>query len=481
MQSQPLESRTIHRARRVTAGIALLLSASAVFLSGCDLFASRLEKIKATGEITALTRIGPTTYLNGPDGPSGFEHDLAKAFADDLGVRLRMVPLASTDEVLNQLLQGEGDMAAAGLTVQDGNGGPLRFTPPYQQIRQQVVFRLGSPRPQSPQDLLGREIEIPSYTRYVNRLHEIKRSLPTLAWRETAEKSPELLLQLVWEGLLDVTVADSHLISLNRQYFPELQIGFNLHEAEALAWAFPPDRDDSLYRAAVQFLENYRQSGELAQLIDRYYGPAAQASFSNMTVYQLRIQNRLPRYQTHFQKVARKHNLDWRLLAAMGYQESYWDPKAISHTGVRGLMMLTEETAQRLGVKNRLNPEQSIDGGARYLREILDRLPESITLPDRLWMALAAYNVGPAHLEDARIIAETLGRDPNRWSDVRECLPLLSEARWAARARHGRARGREPVLFVDRVRSYYDVLVRIDEEQRAKERTGALKIKVPAI
>jgi membrane-bound lytic murein transglycosylase F len=481
MFRQPPALRTC-RARTLNRALGAVLLAAVISGGpvGCSLFENRLERVKSAGELVVLTRTSPTTYFESPEGPAGFEYDLVKAFADSLGIRTRMISVIPPDDLLPRLLQGEGDLAA-GLTTLEGRGGPLRYTPPYQQINQQLVYRLGTPWPQSPKDLIQREIEVPSGSRHVDRLNELKRELPELRWTESPDKSSETLLQMVWEGLVDVTIADSHLVSLNRQYFPELMIGFNVLGSEDLAWAFPPGRDDSLYQAAVQFLAGYRQSGELAQLVDRYYGPAGHATFSNMTVYQLRIQNRLPQYQEQFQKAARKHSLDWRLLAAIGYQESYWDPKAASHTGVRGLMMLTEETAQRLKVKDRLNPAQSIEGGARYFREMLDRLPDTITGQDRLWMALAAYNVGFYHLEDARIIAEIQGRDPNRWSDVKECLPLLSQAKWAARVKYGFARGREPVLFVNRVRSYYDVLVRIDDEQRANASTEALKIKAPAI
>jgi membrane-bound lytic murein transglycosylase F len=458
----------------------LVAALSGVFV-GCSLFESRLERVKSAGELVVLTRVGPTTYFENPEGPAGFEYDLVKAFADTLGVRVKMIPVLPPDDVLPRLLQGEGDLAAAGLTTREGRGGPVRYTPSYQQIYQQVVYRLGTPWPQSLHDLVRRDIEIPAGSRHVDRLNELRRELPELKWKESTDKTPEALLQMVWEGLVDITISDSHLVSLNRQYFPELMLGFNIQDTEDLAWGFPPGIDDSLFQAAVQFLAGYRQSGELAQLIDRYYGPAAHATFSNMTVYQLRIQNRLPQYQAQFQKAAKKHNLDWRLLAAISYQESYWDPNAASHTGVRGLMMLTEDTAQRLGVKDRLNPAQSIEGGARYFREMLDRLPDTITGQDRLWMALAAYNVGLYHLEDARIITQTLGGDPNRWSDVKERLPLLSQTKWAARLKYGFARGREPVIFVNRVRSYYDVLARIDDEQRARSSTEALKIKAPAI
>jgi membrane-bound lytic murein transglycosylase F len=452
----------------------------AALLASCSLLETRLEQVRSAGEVVVIMPAGPTTYYVTPEGPAGFEYDLAKAFAEHLGVQLRVVALERHADVVPTLLKGGGDLVA-GLTLNDAPEAALRFTAPYQTIRQQVVYRLGSVWPQSVEQLPGRELEVRADSRHSRRLTELRREHPALRWLETTEKGSEELLQLVWEGLLDLTVADSHVIALNRQFFPELQLAFNIQEPEGLAWAFRADEDDTLYRAAAQFLVGQQKSGELAQLVDRYYGPASHANFINLTVYNLRIQNRLPYFQLMFEKVGKRHNLDWRLLAAIGYQESYWDPKAVSPTGVRGLMMLTAETAQRLGVKDRLDPLQSIEGGTRYLREMFERLPDTVTGQDRLWMAIAAYNVGLYHLEDARVITQAQGGDPNRWNDVKERLPLLESRKWAERAKYGFARGREPVLFVNRVRTYHDVLAKYDEEERARRHTEALKIKVPGI
>jgi membrane-bound lytic murein transglycosylase F len=317
-------------------------------------------------------------------------------------------------------------------------------------------------------------------TSYAERLNELKQQYPELRWTEV-DKETEELMQVVWEGLLEISIADSNIVAINRQYFPEIQVAFNLQNPESLAWAFPLGEDHSLYDAAVKFLEKSRASGELAQLVDRYYGPASRSNFVNLSVYKVRIRSRLAQYQLMFEKAAKQYNLDWRLLAALGYQESYWDPAATSPTGVRGMMMLTEETANQLGIDNRLDVTQSIDGGAHYLQSLIERMPPGITEPDRTWMALAAYNIGTGHLEDARIITQKQGRDPNKWSDVKNYLPLLAETEWYSKTKNGYARGLEPVIFVNAVRTYYDVLVKTDEEEKAKKRPEALGIKVPAI
>jgi membrane-bound lytic murein transglycosylase F len=142
----------------------------------------------------------------------------------------------------------------------------------------------------------------------------------------------------------------------------------------------------------------------------------------------------------------------------MGYQESKWDPGAVSFTGVRGLMQLTEDTAAMMRAGNRLDPRASIFGGAKYLSRLLDTVPPRIEDPDRTWFAVAAYNVGFGHVEDARILTQQQGRDPDRWEDVRDFLPLLSQERWYTRTRRGYARGWEPVRYVDNVQAYLNIL-----------------------
>jgi membrane-bound lytic murein transglycosylase F len=459
----------------------VLLGLFLPFLMYCTFEETRLEAVRRAGELRVLTYTSTTTYYETPEGPAGFEYDLAKAFADHLGVRLRLVVADHFNQVLPRLARGEADFAAAGIADTETGRALVRFTPPYQRVRQQVVYRLGGTRPVKVEDLVGREIEIPAGTRHAERLAQLKLPHPGLKWTESPDKKPEDLLQLVWDGLLDLTVSDSHIISVNSQYFPELQVAFDLQKPEPLAWAFPLVGDASLYDAATAFLKAQQRAGVLAQLTDRYYGPASRSNFINLSVYRMRIRTRLPLYQPTLEEVAKQYDVDWRLLAAMAYQESYWDPKGVSHTGVRGFMMLTHTTAEEVGVTNREDATQSIEGGARYLRDLYDRLPERITGPDRWWFALAAYNVGRNHVEDARVLTQRQGGDPDKWNDVKERLPLLADPKWYEQTKFGYCRGDEPVRFVNRVRTYYDVLARLDEEERSKRTTHALKLKAPAI
>jgi len=462
--------------RRLLGPLALLL-----LFGGAVSADDSLESIKRSGEIRVLTFPGTATYQETPDGPEGFEYDLAKAFADRLGVRLRVVLAENLENALERLERGEGDFAAAAIPAIDELRKRVRLTAPYHHVRYHVVHRLGSARPAAPGALIDRELEVQAGSAYAALLRQLRRRHPALSWLESSDRNAEEHLQLVGEGLLDLTVADARAYAVNRQHFPELQAAFALGPPLPLVWAFRRSGHDSLYRTASAFLREQRRSGEIARLLDRYFGPASRSNFVDLTVYRTRVHERLPRYRKLLEAAGRRYELDWRLLAALAYQESHWDPKSVSFTGVRGFMMLTRTTAAALGIDNRADLHASIDGGARYLRELLDRLPARIEEPDRTWFALAAYNVGRGHLEDARILTERRGGDPDKWADVRQRLPLLADPQWYPRTRYGFARGHEPVRFVDRVRVYYEVLTKMDEEQDAGRTTPALQLKAPAL
>lgn len=441
---------------------------------------NKLQSVIDSGELVVLTKNSPTTFYKGPDGYEGIEYAMATAFAEHLGVAA-VFQTMSDDYDLISLEPGEVDIIAAGLNIDAIKNPFLRYTQHYQIVNYSVVFQSGTFPPESIKYLHQHHIDVMANTRSIEQLEKIKKDYPKVSWTVVDDKSEEELLQMVTAGLLELTVVDSNIYNLNRPYYPELRIAFKIGKPEKLAWALPKIQDESLYKEANKFFKKIKSNGELERLLDHYYGVASVSNPVNMTVYHLRIQNRLPKYQTMFETAGKATGIDWRLLAAMGYQESFWNPKAESPTGVRGLMMLTKDTAKSLGVADRTDPQQAIDGGARYIKEILDRLPGSIKDPDRLWMALAAYNVGEGHLEDARIITKKRKENSNKWDDVKRSLPLLSRPKWYRKTKYGYARGIEPARFVTRIRNYYDVLVRIDEEEQASQQTDAIKLKAPAI
>jgi len=418
-----------------------------------------LKTIKSEKALTILTRNAPTTYFQGRDGPTGFEYQLTQAFAEYMGVSVHYRFLDTMDEIMQAVHAGTGDIAAAGITRLPQRDGIGLFTPAYMNVRQQVVCRREVTPPKRVEDLPGLSILVPEGTSYVVTLQKLRRSLPELQWVTTDSLSTEQLFEQLTNGTADCTVADSNIVSINQRFYPHLRVAMNLSKAQPLAWLLP-ERATALHAFISQWFEMIRKNGQLRDIYERNYGHIKTFDYVDTRVFQRRILRRLPRYQTHFEEAGTLHQLPWTLLAALAYQESHWNNLARSPTGVRGIMMLTLDTARTLGLNSRLDPEQSIEAGARYLRELIDRLPDDITGEDRIWIGLAAYNIGMGHIFDSRALAKRLGKNPNKWADLKTVLPLLTRRDYYKTLRNGYARGTEAVQYVQRIRNYRDILER---------------------
>jgi len=433
-----------------------------LLLVACGEPPSILEQVQEQNELIVISRNGPTTYYEDTNGPAGFEYELTKLFADDLGVELSIVVPPNFNDILPLTALGDVHLAAAGLSVTEKRKKKVRFGPTYQKITPQLVYRSGSRRPKTLADLSG-ILEVVAGSSHEEHLVALQPEYPELTWT-ARENSNEELLVYVWEQLIEYTVADSNELAVNRRFYPELKPAFDISPEEPLAWAFPPGDDNSLLDKAVLFFNRIREDGTLVQLIERYYGHIGDFDYVGTRRYQADVEFRLPRYREMFIEAASEVGMDWRLLAAIGYQESHWNADAVSPTGVRGIMMLTLDAAKDVGIENRLDPAQSIEGGARYLSAMIGKIPERITEPDRTWLALAAYNIGYGHLEDARILTQKNKGNIDKWIDVKKNLPLLSQKKWFQQTRYGYARGREPVRYVENIRTYYDILVWMTEK-----------------
>lgn len=428
----------------------------AVLLTGFATPPSTLEQVVRAGELRVATTVGPTTYYEDGQGATGFEYDLARMFAEHLGVALTMVTPDNPDDLLAMVARREVHIAAAGLSVKPEHVHKVRLGPAYHEASQQLVYRQGSPRPDSLHDVNDALV---SGTRHAALIQHALAAHPQVNWQPVPGLETGDLLARLWQKEVPYIIADSNEVTVSRRFYPELRVAFDLTTPQPLSWAFPKGRDDSLMLAAEAFFQRIHENGQLQQLRERYYGHVREFDYVGVRRFMRHVEQRLPEYETTFRHAAREHSHDWRLLAAIGYQESHWDPHAVSPTGVRGIMMLTSNTASELGIADRLDPADSIRGGAAYLRHILKRLPAHIEEPDRTWLALAAYNVGYGHLQDARMLTRKRGGNPDRWMDVKESLPLLTQKQWYKDTRYGYARGLEAVRYVQNIRSYYDMLV----------------------
>ena len=424
---------------------------------------SIIEQIKSDGRLIVLTRNSPTTYYEEADGPAGLEYELVKMFADELGVELVLLIPGSFNDLLDKLDDGSAHLAAAGLTITDQRKERFLFGPSYQEITEQLVYNVAQRRPRNLSQLESGTLEVVANSSHEERLKHLSVTIPNLSWKSTTELESEELLQMVSDDVIEYTIADSNEVALKQRFLINLRVAFDISEPQKLAWAMPLSKDRSLLVEIEKFFDRIKQSGELKRIIERAYGHVEDFDYVGTKIFKRHIETRLPEYREMFEAAAEQEGVDWRLIAAMGYQESHWDRNAVSPTGVRGIMMLTLKTAKDLKIKNRLDPESSIIGGTRYFKKTLDRIDESILEPDRTWMAMAAYNVGYYHLQDAREITRKLNKNPNRWIDVKQALPLLAQRKWYKDTRYGYARGWEPVRYVENIRSYYDILKWVDE------------------
>ena len=418
----------------------------------------------SVGELRVVTRNTPAAFYYGADEPRGIEYELALGFAQRLGVDLRIYIADEFGQVFPDVVTGKAHIAAAALTIADPRKQAVTFGPAYQDIQQQVIYRRGTKRPRKLSDLLGARLEVVAESSHAALLEQLRSQEPLLTWIEDPRVGAEELLRRVAEGEIDYTIADSHLFALLRHFYPDVRVAFSLGPVNHVAWALPKEADTLRESIAAYFAE-IEATGELQQILDRYYFASREFDYVGSRAFVRHVSTRLPRYAKFFREAELATGIDWRLLAAMAYQESHWNPAAVSPTGVRGMMMLTEHTARMMLVSDRSDPRTSIIGGARYFGRVMRKVPTRIAEPDRTWLAVAAYNVGYGHVEDARVLAQSQDADPDSWDQVRERLPLLSDEQWHRRVKRGYAPGSQAVSYVDNVRRYYELLMWMESRE----------------
>ncbi|OAJ92856.1 membrane-bound lytic murein transglycosylase MltF [Vibrio bivalvicida] len=455
-----------------------LIMISALLLSGCQIESepkSELDLIKERGVLRVGTLNNQLSYYIGPDGPAGLDYELAREFANELGVQLEMKPAYRISSLYPALEKGEIDIIAAGLSQSPERLNNFRPGPAYYYVSQQVVYKKGNWRPRSLKQLLAKQAElieknqgqdilsIVGDSHFNKTLTDIKTQHPEFSYHVDPNADVNDLLKAVSKGELRFTVADSVEVSLSQRIYPDIALAFELTEDQPISWFLRPSQDESLYGLLIEFFGAINQSGHLASLEEKYIGHVGSFDYVDTRAFIRALDSKLPKWSPLFKKYS--DEFDWRLVAALAYQESHWNPVAKSPTGVRGMMMLTLPTAKSVGVTNRLNPDQSVRGGVEYLRRMVERIPDSIEEHEKIWFALASYNVGYGHMMDARRLTKRQGGNPDAWSDVKDRLPLLRQKKYYSQTRYGFARGDEARNYVENIRRYYQSIIGHVEQQ----------------
>ena len=468
-----------------------------------------LDAPREAGELVVLMRPGAATWFVGPDGaPAGFDVDLIRRFADEQKLPLRLVVAGSATALANSIARAEAHVGAGGLfrprpvaaparrnsappattpargkseppavpggtqppsvsSAEPEAGAGVVWTDGYHAVAPVLIYNAAGYRPSTWRDLAGATVAYLDGTGLADELDAVRRAHPEVLWEPLTLPSADALIAQVSDGITSYALVASNEAAVARNIYLDFDVGFTAGAPRELAWMVP-GRFAPLAADLDAFFARARRDGTLARLTERYFTHARQVARPDAGILQERIRTLLPQYRALFQEAQEVSGIEWRLLAAVAYQESQWDPQATSETGVRGLMQLTEETARHLGVADRLDPRAATLAAARYLADLKAKLPERIQEPDRTWLALAAFNIGLGHLEDARVLAQKQGLKPDLWADVKKVLPLLAQPEYYEQARLGYARGGMPVAFVDKVRAYYDVLLALEDAARPR-------------
>lgn len=409
------------------------------------------------------------SYFVSSNGAAGLEYELTKAFADYLNVALNIKTFDTSEKLFTALENNEIDLAAANLMYQPEKAEYFQLGPSYYSSSWQLVYRKNTARPYDLSQLKGKLL-IANDRDLQEKLQQLKQQYPQLEWQTDNNLSIEEALLAVADGKADYTIAGSMDIASIQQVKPTIAVGFDLSEETSVNWYLAHNPYNELQASLLDFMNQAKESGLISRIEEKYFSHLSRFDYVDARTYIQAIENTLPNYLELFQRYA--NPLDWKLLAAIAYQESHWDANATSPTGVRGIMMLTKETAARMQIEDRNNPEQSIKAGSEYLQLLLTKMPETIAEEDKIWFALVAYNLGLGHLLDVRRLTESLGGDPNNWLDVKNNLPLLADKKYYSKLKFGYARGYEAYQYVENIRRYHNSIInyyRLQQQTQSAE------------
>jgi len=426
-----------------------------------------LQRIQKTGQVTVVTRNNAQCYYLYRDQAMGFEYEMAQAFAEYLGVRLQVKVVDRWQDMVAALTDGSAAFIAASTPIIPNRQTEVAFSDGYMEVEQQIITHRKNSSIKNVADLSGKTVDIRKGTAYQYRLVELKDQGIDLAIRLHDDLPTEELIQKVADEEIDFTIANSNIISINRRNFPGAVPTGSINDRLQLGWAVDL-KSSELLASINQFFKAIKKSGQFDSIYNKYYGDTEDFDYVDLEAFHQRIKDRLSRYSPFIKAAAKKHGFDWRLIAAQIYQESHLNPWAKSHAGARGLMQILPATGESLGINDPFDPVQNINAGVQHLKNLFEEF-ETAKGKDRLLIALAAYNIGQGHIQDARKLAQKKGLDPNKWESLSQTLPLLQLKKYYQNAKYGFCRGTEPVRYIKQIMIYYDVLKRQGFEYKTAE------------
>ncbi len=455
----------IRRNRVLRVGVpTVLMAASAVATFHAGSFPAdgfqdlSLDRVLAAGELRVITGSSPHSYYIDRNQSRGFDYELAREFADRLGVRLKVVPCRTWEDMLAALNGGRGDLIAAGTEITRSRARQAAFSDGYREVQPHLISHRRLAPIAELQDLAGKTVDVGRGSAQHERLEELRRQGIDVTVRVHENLSEDQLIQRLSRGEIDFTVANSNIALMIRRYYPSAAVRPLSRDTFPLGWAVRRDARHLLEKIN-EFFRSMHQTGRLEDIYEKYHWNIGHFDYIGLKTFHERMRTRLPRYRPFIKDAAQRNGFDWCLIAAQAYQESHLDPLARGARDASGLLQVLPTTGRSLKVYDLLDPVANIKAGVQYLKWIYDQF-EEMEEDDRLLASLAAYNAGPGHVQDARRLASKMGLDPNRWESMAKTLPLLRFRKYYQEAEQGFCRGDITVAYVKHIMIYYDILKR---------------------
>jgi membrane-bound lytic murein transglycosylase F len=426
-----------------------------------------LPALRERGTLRVITANSAATYFVWRGELLGFEYDLARRFAEHLDLDLQIVVPPSQADLLSWLVQGYGDVAAASLTPTDERRRMgVEFSRPYHRVVETLVTRAGDDRIDGVEQLADRTIVVRRRSSYWDTVIELQaRGIDVRLEPAPEDLATEEVIARVASGDYDLTIADSHILEIELAWRSDIAPGITLRDSVVHGWAVREEGTELLNAINAFIRREYR--GLWFNLTHDKYFDTPQRMQEQVTE-RVAVTGAVSPFDSLFHHYASAVGFDWRLVAAQAYQESRFNPQARSFAGAVGLMQTMPLTAEAYGV-DPFDPEGAIMAGVSYLRHQWDLFGD-VESDERLWFALASYNAGYGHVQDARRLARRMGRDPNRWTgELESVMPLLARVEYHERAQHGYCRCQEPVDYVRRIREQYRAYTRLLPETPVAE------------
>jgi membrane-bound lytic murein transglycosylase F len=417
-----------------------------------------LDRILAAGELRVITGSSPHSYYVYRNQSMGFDYELTRQFADHLGVRLRVVPCRTWEDMLTALNKGRGDLIAAGTEITPSRSRQAAFSDGYREVQQHLISHRRMASIVTLQELAGKTVDVSRGSAHHDRLEELKSQGIDVTIRVHENLPDDLLIQQVVRGEIEFTIANSNIALMIRRYYPSAAVQPLGRDTIPLGWAVRHDARHLLEKING-FFRIMGETGRLDDIYEKYHWNIGDFDYIDLKMFHERMRTRLPRYRPFIKDAAHRNGFDWCLIAAQAYRESHLDPLARGANKAQGLLQILPVTGRSLKVTDLLDPVANIKAGVQYLKWLYDQFDE-MEEDDRLLTALAAYNVGPGHIHDARRLASKRGLDPNRWDSLSRTLPLLRFRKYYQEAEQGFCRGDITVAYVKHIMIYYDILKR---------------------